>query len=411
MCRLLIETAMCGMVTLSMAAGPAAAAGWADALFSERGHDFGPVPRGAKVQHDFILTNRLGEAITIVNIRASCGCTSGKASASQVPPGQAAIVEAEMDTRNFVGPKATALFVTVRTAGGREAEVRLGVSSTILSDVVLNPGTIDFGTVARGQTPTQTLTIDRVGMPDWRAERMVSASRSIHAALVETVRKASSVSYTLTVTLKPEAPAGLIRDEIRILTNDPETASILVLVSAQVRGELVGLAERPLPGPGDVVRGRPGPVSHSGHQAVHHHAHRRGRRRLQDRPVRRHPQARARRHAHLQVRGGLAPRRPPPHLPHPYRSVRRASGGRVRYPACHPLIAGMGDDESHPPCRRDPIRVAGTSKDLYADAGPSYSDNDVGRSPRYSSPGLDHADFRTPDRPDPAPASQGVRSP
>ena len=59
-----------------------------------------------------------------------------------------------MDTRNFVGPKSTILYVTLITASGREAEVGLGVTSHILSDIVLNPGAIDFGTVMRGQSPT-----------------------------------------------------------------------------------------------------------------------------------------------------------------------------------------------------------------------------------------------------------------
>ncbi len=218
--------------------GPGAGEAWSDALFAEKGHDFGPVPRGATVRHDFVLTNRLQEPITILDIRASCGCTTGKASTSTVAPGQAAVVEAVMDTKNFVGPKATTLFVNVATAGGRQAEARLNVSATILSDVVLNPGTIDFGAVAKGQTPTKVLTVDRVGLPSWRAERMVSACRAINASLVETTRNATTVGYTLTVSLKPDAPSGTIRDEIRILTNDRETASIPILVTAQVRGDL-----------------------------------------------------------------------------------------------------------------------------------------------------------------------------
>ena len=105
------------------------------------------VPRGVKVKHEFLLVNRLAEPITILNLRPSCGCTSGRASVSTVAPGQTAVIEAEMDTRNFVGPKSTILFVTLITAGGREAEARLGVTSHILSDIVLNPGSIDFGTV------------------------------------------------------------------------------------------------------------------------------------------------------------------------------------------------------------------------------------------------------------------------
>ena len=123
------------------------AAAWTDALFPENRHDFGMVPRGVKVKHDFLLVNRLAEPITILNLRPSCGCTSGRANASTVAPGQTAVIEAEMDTRNFVGPKSTVLFVTLITASGREGEARLAVSSHILSDIVLNPGAIDFGTV------------------------------------------------------------------------------------------------------------------------------------------------------------------------------------------------------------------------------------------------------------------------
>ena len=94
-----------------------------------------------------------------------------------------------MDTRNFVGQKSTTLTVTPVTASGREAEVRLAVVSTILSDIVLNPGTIDFGAVARGQAARSVLTIDRTGLRDWKVVKMVSASRVIDASLEETARR------------------------------------------------------------------------------------------------------------------------------------------------------------------------------------------------------------------------------
>lgn len=238
MSRLVIKTAVLGCVLVGSLATPSRAARWADSLFSEQAHDFGPVPRGAKVRHPFVLTNRLQEPITILNVRASCGCTTGTANASLVKPGESAVVEAQMDTRNFVDRKETALFVSLMTASGREAEVRLGVASTILSDIVLNPGSIDFGAVTKGQTPSRSLTIERIGAPNWKCVRMVSTSRVINATLTETVRNDSTVGYSLTVSLKPDAPAGFVRDEIRILTNDAETPSIPVPVLAQIRGEL-----------------------------------------------------------------------------------------------------------------------------------------------------------------------------
>jgi len=219
-------------------AGNAAQAGWADRLFSESSHDFGPVPRGAKVRHSFVLTNRTTESITILDVRASCGCTSGRASASVVPAGRQATVEAEMDTRNFVGKKATTLTVTMINASGHEAEARLGVSSDILADIVLNPGSADFGAVARGSSPSIVVAIDRLGGPTWRAVRMVSDCKHLAAKLEETARSDKGVGYRLTVSVKADAPAGEIREEIRILTNDPSSPNLPVLVTASVRGEL-----------------------------------------------------------------------------------------------------------------------------------------------------------------------------
>jgi hypothetical protein len=238
MARPILKLALGYWLLLVCGAGSVKADAWTDALFPETKHDFGMVPRGVKVKHDFLLVNRLSESITIVNLRPSCGCTSGRALAATVAPGQTTVIEAEMDTRNFVGPKATVLFVTLITASGREAEARLAVSSHILSDIVLNPGAIDFGTVKRGQSPSQVLTIDRINGPDWRFTRMVSASRSLNAQLVETARKNGAVSYALSVSLKPDAPTGALRDELRLFSNDPESPSIPIMVSAVIRGDL-----------------------------------------------------------------------------------------------------------------------------------------------------------------------------
>ncbi len=227
------------LIVLVVGAAQADAASWADSLFAERAHDFGPVPRGAKVKHDFVLTNGLAEPVTIVSLRPSCGCTSGKASTSLVNPGASAVIEAQMDTRNFLGLKSTVLYVTLMTSSGREAEVRLGVTSTILADIVLNPGSIDFGSITKGQMPSQTLIIDRIGAPGWKVERMVSSSRVLTAELVETRRdKSGAVSYTLRAGIKPDAPVGPVRDEIRILSSDRETPSIPIMVTAMIRGDL-----------------------------------------------------------------------------------------------------------------------------------------------------------------------------
>jgi hypothetical protein len=68
---------------------------------------------------------------------------------------------------------------------------------------------------------------------------MVSGSRALTAQLVETKRDANgAVSYRLDVGVKPDAPAGPLREEIRLLSNDRETPSIPILVTGWVRGDL-----------------------------------------------------------------------------------------------------------------------------------------------------------------------------
>jgi hypothetical protein len=232
----------CGLA-IGCGAGSILAAGdrWADSLFHEAGHDFGPVPRGAQVRHDFTFTNTTGETLTVSDIRASCGCTTGRVLNPTIEPGQTGTIEARMDTRNFVGVKSTSLIVTLYTSGGRHAEVRLGVRSNILSDIVLNPGWLDFGVLPQGQTSRLAMTIDRYGAPDWKVLRLMASRRlseTIDATINESYRDSSEVGYTLTVVVKPSAPVGPVREEIKISTNDAETPIVTVLVTAEIRGAL-----------------------------------------------------------------------------------------------------------------------------------------------------------------------------
>jgi hypothetical protein len=232
-----LGVAVLGLSTL--ASGSAAEVNsWGSSLFTESGINFGPVPRGAKVRHQFVLTNRLKETVSVLDVRASCGCTSGFASQTTIEPGKTAYIEAQMDTRNFVGIKATTLTVTLMTASGYQDEAKFAIQSNILSDIVLNPGSIDFGTVAKGQAPKLLLTIERAGSPNWRAVKMVSTSKVLNASLQETSRSAAGVVYFLAVAIKRNAGAGSIRDEVRIITNDQSSPVVPVLVTGMIQGSL-----------------------------------------------------------------------------------------------------------------------------------------------------------------------------
>jgi hypothetical protein len=61
---------------------------------------------------------------------------------------------------------------------------------------------------------------------------------SIDARIDEIERSASRVAYQLTVTLKPGATSGFLRDEIRISTNDPASPTVPVMIMAQIQGTI-----------------------------------------------------------------------------------------------------------------------------------------------------------------------------
>ena len=49
-----------------------------DFTFVEETFDFGDIPKGTPVTHDFIFTNTGKDPLIISNVQASCGCTTPK---------------------------------------------------------------------------------------------------------------------------------------------------------------------------------------------------------------------------------------------------------------------------------------------------------------------------------------------
>ena len=90
------------------------------------------------------------------------------------------------------------------------------------------------------------------------------------------------MSYSLSVSVKPDAPVGLLRDELRLISNDPETPSIPVMVSGMIRGDLTAAAFGALAGPGAFLGRCARPIRRSFIAAVCDPLDRRGRRRVPD---------------------------------------------------------------------------------------------------------------------------------
>ncbi len=229
----------------------AQAGSWAEGLFSELKHDFGNVPRGADRRCGFVIKNTTESPVRISNLSRTCGCTlitlDEKIVLDQnirtarenkvLQPGETARIGVVLDTRTFIGNKTAE--ITVSFDQPTAAEVRLIVSSFIRQDIVLNPGSVQIGSLSRGQEMTKEIDIEYAGQLNWQILSITSPNPNLEANFDEIYRKPGSAGYRLKVVVKPGMPAGAIRDSLIIETNDPSTPQFPVLVAGQVQAELI----------------------------------------------------------------------------------------------------------------------------------------------------------------------------
>jgi hypothetical protein len=215
--------------------------GWAEQMLTAGlVKDFGAVPRGTRLFHRFPVTNVHAVPVEITGLRASCGCIQATRAKRILQPGESTTIDVSLDTREFMGPNTE----TVRVAVGPNpvSTCELTVSAVSRSDILCVPDRIAFGTLDQGQTSMRSTDIEIRGAGDplaggWKIEEVtIPKDLPVQATLRETARRPARVSYRLTVTLKPDARTGRIRDYVYLRTNRKGDPPLPVMVTANVKG-------------------------------------------------------------------------------------------------------------------------------------------------------------------------------
>lgn len=229
------------LVLSVLAAAPAAAwaqtGAWADKMFKgASAHDFGSVPRGAQLHHRFLMTNIWAVPVEITNVRTSCGCVTVTPSTKSLQPRENGYIDVIMDAHKFTGHKSVSIYVTLGPQYVSTAALRVEANSR--ADVVFNPGYINFGVVQRGQAPRQVIEVEYAGVLDWRVNEVDKSGAPVDVALEQMYRQPGRVGYRLTATLQADAPAGLLKHEMLLRTNDPASPLVPVHMEAMVQAPL-----------------------------------------------------------------------------------------------------------------------------------------------------------------------------
>lgn len=245
-------------VTPSSAPAQAPAAPWANKLFlPDIGknpaqdappvlvHDFGTVPHGTLCVHKFTLTNIYDVPMQVVDVRKSCGCLEAFPPQRVLQPHESAEFVVSMNTAKFNGQNAQSLYITLGPNYVSTAVIRMQANSR--GDVSLNPGAVNFGTVAQGSSASQSVTLEYNGRQrDWKVTEALPVDGPVTVEVKDISGRAwfSPTKYALTVSLKPNAPAGVISEVISLKTTDPAAPIVQVNVTGVIEAPLALSTDR-----------------------------------------------------------------------------------------------------------------------------------------------------------------------
>lgn len=210
---------------------------WAHKMFDKLEHDFGVVPSNADLKYRLKVTNKYQQTVHIADVSSSCGCTAGKPSKDTLSSEEAVWLDLSMDTRRFRGHKETTLTVTFDRP--IFAQVQIPVRAFINPDVVLSPGELEFRGIAKGVDSQLKMSVVYNGRGQSIIKEAVCKNPHVVAKLATTRRDAFSDTYELAVTIKGTAPLGELRDQVTLITTDPNNPQIPVLIEARIEPEFV----------------------------------------------------------------------------------------------------------------------------------------------------------------------------
>jgi hypothetical protein len=210
---------------------------WAAKLFAEdsgkipSGHNFGPVAKGAMLQKRFPIKNIYAVPLTIT-CDVSCTCVSvtpKKPMTLVLQPKETGTIDITMDTNRFSGQKQVDVYVYVQHPQ-YWSSTTLVVQGFRRDDIELNPAYAMFGAVATGQQTTRELKIRyRGNLPGWKITGVAPGQTApFDLNYEELPRRSGLVEYRVLMTQKADAPAGSYKDEINLMTTDPNNNLVVV---------------------------------------------------------------------------------------------------------------------------------------------------------------------------------------
>ena len=211
---------------------------WAEQMFSGLKYDFGSVAKGAEVKHVIEITNPWKETVTLSGLTSSCPCISPVLDKYQLKSKETAHLTLTLDTLHFSKKREVTVTVSATFDGQNFKAVIIPIAAYIRGDVVMEPGSVQFGQVSPGEAAERRIRIRYAGRNNWTIRSVRCKSSHMTAVAREVSRVGINVEYELLVKLVGTAPLGPLLDQLVLETDDLNNPTIPVLVDGNVEADL-----------------------------------------------------------------------------------------------------------------------------------------------------------------------------
>ncbi len=198
-------------------------------------YDFGTVPQGEKVAHDFVLENRGSEDLLIHRVVAACGCTASSLDSESIAPGDSGKVRVVFDTSGFAGAKRKT--VRVYTNDLDQSATLLTLEGEVEPDVNVEPKRVFFQDVLHGADwePVEKSVSIRVRK---NSDISITGIENFSPHVIVSKDLVSPKEYRLRIRLSREAPIGELRERVVVKLQGAEVKTLNIPIFASVRGSL-----------------------------------------------------------------------------------------------------------------------------------------------------------------------------
>ena len=211
---------------------------WAESMFSDLKYDFGSVARGAEAKHVIEITNLYKEDVSLSGLVSSCTCITPRLDKLVLKSKETAQLALSLDTVRFTKKRDVTVSLNASFDGVNFKQIHLPVNAYIRSDVVFEPGAVQFGVLAPGETADRRVRVIYAGRNDWTVRSVRGSNPHLTPAVREVSRLNGRVEYELLVKLNGTAPLGQILDQLILSTDDPASPTIPILVDGTVEADL-----------------------------------------------------------------------------------------------------------------------------------------------------------------------------